>query len=139
MCGIAGIWGTSDDIAVRQMMDAMVHRGPDDAGTYSSDSGGVLGHRRLSIMDPAGGHQPIERIGDDCAIVANGEIYNFPQLRVDLANRHRFRTRSDSEAALHFGLGEAAQVDELEITWPDGSRTVVRDVPANRHLLVQAR
>ena len=101
VCGIAGIWGTSDDFAVRQMMDAMGHRGPDDAGTYSSDSGGVLGHRRLSIMDPAGGHQPIERIGDDCAIVANGEIYNFPQLRVDLANRHSFCTRSDSEATLH--------------------------------------
>jgi asparagine synthase (glutamine-hydrolysing) len=117
VCGIAGIWGTSDDIAVRQMMDAMVHRGPDDAGTYSSDSGGVLGHRRLSIMDPAGGHQPIERIGDDCAIVANGEIYNFPQLRVDLANRHRFRTRSDSEAALHLyrdaGVHTAKQLDGM--------------------------
>jgi asparagine synthase (glutamine-hydrolysing) len=112
------MWGTSDGIAVRQMMDALVHRGPDDEGTYSAvDSSGMLGHRRLSIMDPCGGRQPIERIGEDCAIVANGEIYNFPQLRLGLANRHRFRTRSDSESALHLyreaGVDSAKQLDGM--------------------------
>ena len=117
MCGIAGMWGTSDDIVVRQMMDSLVHRGPDDAGMYFSDSGGILGHRRLSIMDPCGGHQPIKRIGDDCAIAANGEIYNFLQLRENLADRHRFRTRSDSESALHLyrevGVDTAKQLDGM--------------------------
>jgi len=118
VCGIAGMWGTSDDIVVRQMMDSLVHRGPDDEGTYSAvDSSGMLGHRRLSIMDPCGGRQPIERIGEDCAIIANGEIYNFPQLRVDLSNRHRFRTRSDSESVLHLyreaGVDSAKQLDGM--------------------------
>ena len=117
MCGIAGTWGTSGDRVVRQMMEKLFHRGPDDAGTYSSDSGGVLGHRRLSIMDPGGGHQPIERIGDACAIAANGEIYNFPQLRADLAARHRFRTCSDSESALHMyrevGVHTAKELDGM--------------------------
>lgn len=118
MCGIAGLFGTTDDIVLRQMMDAISHRGPDDAGTYFADAGGLgLGHRRLSIMDPCGGHQPIERFGDDCAIVANGEIYNFPQIRVALANRHRFRTRSDSESALHLyreaGVDAVKQLDGM--------------------------
>ena len=118
MCGIAGMWGTSDRIALRQVMDALVHRGPDDQGTYSAvNSVGMLGHRRLSIMDPCGGHQPIERIGEDCAIVANGEIYNFPELRVDLANRHSFRTCSDSESVLHLyreaGVDTAKQLDGM--------------------------
>ena len=76
MCGIAGIINLNGDPVstsiLQRMTDAIAHRGPDDAGTYSSDSGGILGHRRLSIMDPRGGHQPIERIGDDCAIAANG-------------------------------------------------------------------
>jgi len=68
-------------------------------------------------MDPCGGHQPIKRIDDDCAIAANGEIYNYPQLRADLANRHNFRTRSDSESALHLyrevGVDTAKQLDGM--------------------------
>ena len=68
-------------------------------------------------MDPCGGHQPIKRIGDDCAIAANGEIYNYPQLRADLANRHNFRTRNDSESALHLyreaGVDTAKQLDGM--------------------------
>ena len=100
------------------MMDALVHRGPDDSGTYSAvDSSETLGHRRLSIMDPSGGRQPIERIGDDCAIAANGEIYNFPQLRAKLSKQHRFRTDSDSESALHLyrevGVDSAKQLDGM--------------------------
>lgn len=100
MCGIAGVWGRVDESVVREMMGALVHRGPDAAGVHSA-GGGVLGHRRLSIMDPSGGNQPIYSADRRCAIVANGEIYNFPLLREGLAQRYRFRTRSDSESALH--------------------------------------
>jgi len=68
-------------------------------------------------MDPCGGHQHIKRIGGDCAIAANGEIYNFSQLRENLADRHRFRTRSDSESALHLyrevGVDTAKQLDGM--------------------------
>jgi len=99
------------------MMNALVHRGPDDEGMYSTGAGGVLGHGRLSIMDPTGGHQPITRTGEDCAIAANGEIYNFPQLRGDLAHRHIFRTGSDSESALHMyreaGVHTAQKLDGM--------------------------
>jgi len=62
---------------------------------------GVLGHRRLAIMDPEGGAQPLYDETRAAAIVANGEIYNFPMLRGDLADRHTFETTSDNEAILH--------------------------------------
>ena len=118
VCGIAGLWRTSDKTVMRQMMSALVHRGPDDEGTYSAvGSIGILGHRRLSIMDPCGGRQPIGRTGEDCAIVANGEIYNFPQLRSRLSNQHHFHTNSDSESALHLyreaGVDTATQLDGM--------------------------
>lgn len=81
-------------------MDGIVHRGPDGAGTHVQHNG-VLGHRRLAIMDPTGGAQPIYNETGTLAIVANGEIYNFPSLRKDLADRHEFATVSDTEAVLH--------------------------------------
>jgi asparagine synthase (glutamine-hydrolysing) len=98
------------------MMDLLVHRGPDDAGTYSN-SEGTIGHRRLAIMDPSGGRQPIKRHDSTCAIAANGEIYNFPQLRAELASRHEFLTASDSESALHLyhdaGIDVASQLSGM--------------------------
>lgn len=100
MCGIAGIWGRSDESLVQRMMERLVHRGPDAEGMYT-DRVGSLGHRRLSIMDPAGGRQPLydeERVR---AIVTNGEIYNSGRLRSELSARHVFRSRSDSEVPLH--------------------------------------
>ncbi|MFO8012927.1 MAG: asparagine synthase B [Phycisphaerae bacterium] len=100
MCGICGLWGRTAVEPVRRMMDRMTHRGPDAEGIYEGDTG-VLGHRRLSIMDPAGGNQPILSSDGRRVIVANGEIYNFPVLREALAPAHRFRTRSDTESALH--------------------------------------
>ena len=112
MCGLAGVWGTVDEDVVRRMMDVLIHRGPDDAGTFLAKKSGVLGHRRLSIMDPVGGHQPLELMANEGAIVANGEIYNNSQLRVLLSGRHRFRTRSDSESALH--MYREAHVDAAE-------------------------
>ena len=101
MCGIAGIWGISDEDAVRTMMRRLAHRGPDANGMIAeSGQAGVLGHRRLAIVDPAGGDQPIRDEAGDRAIVANGEIYNFHTLRSRLGARYRFQTDSDSEAAL---------------------------------------
>lgn len=100
MCGIAGIWGTSDSNLVERAMEGLKHRGPDGAGMHVQPNG-VLGHRRLSIMDPEGGSQPLYSETRDAAIVANGEIFNFPLLRGDLTGRHRFVTRSDTEAVLH--------------------------------------
>lgn len=108
MCGIAGIWGTDDRAHVERIMDGVRHRGPDGSGMHVQPNG-VLGHRRLAIMDPEGGDQPLYDETRSMAIVANGEIYNFPQLRPDLATRHDFRTSSDIEAVLH--LYEECGVD----------------------------
>jgi asparagine synthase (glutamine-hydrolysing) len=102
MCGITGIWGAVDVEAVETMMDVLDHRGPDDRGIFVSPEGsGVLGHTRLSIMDPEKGHQPLFSEDRSKAIVANGEIYNFPLLLPELSNRHRFGTKNDSEAIIH--------------------------------------
>ena len=106
MCGIAGrfnrdrSWNVSPD-EVRAMCDRIVHRGPDDQGQFTSGSVG-LGMRRLSIIDVAGGHQPMTTEDGRCTIVFNGEIYNYRQLRKDLEGKgHRFRTASDTECVLH--------------------------------------
>lgn len=99
MCGIAGIVGEADEALLRRMLDAMRHRGPDDQGVFVDD-GIAVGQDRLSIIDVAGGHQPIlDESGRGC-IVANGEIYNYRQLEKGLDN-HTFRTRTDSEVPLH--------------------------------------
>ena len=85
MCGIVGLLGPSPatEDRVLRMCDAIVHRGPDDWGTFVE--GGVgLGMRRLSIIDLAGGHQPIFSPDRRYAIVFNGEIYNHPELRLEL-------------------------------------------------------
>lgn len=101
MCGIAGSWGgLTESSEIEMMLKKLFHRGPDAHGLLICEDGG-LGHQRLSIMDPAGGDQPLYNEDRKCAIVANGEIYNFPQLRQKLAADHRFCTSSDSEAILH--------------------------------------
>src|SRR4051812_5408033 len=100
VCGIAGIWGADDPVLVRRMTDALAHRGPDGSG-FHRQSTATLGHRRLAIMDPAGGAQPLYGETPARAIVANGEIFNYPLLRGELADRHAFRTGSDIEAVLH--------------------------------------
>lgn len=83
------------------MAAAIVHRGPDDEGFYSN-SEVILGMRRLSIIDLAGGHQPIANEDESLWVVCNGEIYNFRELRADLIARgHTFRTGSDVEVILH--------------------------------------
>ncbi len=103
MCGIAGKVGPGPvgEMEIRRMCDAIAHRGPDDWGTFIE--GGVgLGMRRLSIIDLAGGHQPITNEDGSVVVVFNGEIYNHESLRRELiAKGHRFRTRTDTEVLVH--------------------------------------
>src|SRR5439155_464071 len=85
----------------RTMCDAIRHRGPDDEGTLVSGPVG-LGMRRLSIIDLAGGRQPMTNEDGSQVIVFNGEIYNYRELRRELVRRrHRFRTHSDTETIVH--------------------------------------
>lgn len=116
MCGITGIWGSVDETTVKLMMDLISHRGPDADGVYVSPRDeGVLGHRRLSIMDPERGNQPIFSEDGAKAIIANGEIYNFPKLLPDLSQCHSFTTASDTEAILHLYEDHGSSVvDHLE-------------------------
>ncbi len=102
MCGITGVWNRSEREKVLDMMSTLVHRGPDAEGIYVAEDGsGTYGHRRLSIMDPEGGNQPIFNEDRKKAIIGNGEIYNFPKMRPELAQKHTFTTTSDTEAVLH--------------------------------------
>jgi asparagine synthase (glutamine-hydrolysing) len=106
MCGIAGIVDpalTRDLIrpVVQRMTDALIHRGPDDDGFFVTDGVG-LGMRRLSIIDVAGGQQPIANEDGLVQVVFNGEIYNYLELRNHLSQRgHVFRTNSDTEVIAH--------------------------------------
>ena len=89
------------------MRDILIHRGPDDLGEYIRplDERGpfvFFGHRRLSIIDLAGGHQPLSNEDETVWVVFNGEIYNFKELREELKGRgHQFRTHSDTEVIAH--------------------------------------
>lgn len=103
MCGIAGAVGVlSDRISkVRLLAQSLLHRGPDDYGEYDDDLC-TLAMRRLSIIDVAGGHQPISNETGDVVSVCNGEIYNFKGLRKSLeTSGHKFTTHSDVEVAVH--------------------------------------
>ena len=108
MCGICGICGggssgmADEQRLVRRMMDLLEHRGPDGEGLWASPSGAVLGHRRLAIIDLTGGHQPLFNETQEIGVVFNGEIYNYRELRRELAAAgHGFRTLSDTEVIVH--------------------------------------
>src|SRR5258708_4083978 len=109
VCGICGVTGVENikeaESLVRRMTAAMKHRGPDDDGLLVAPpqaTGSALGMRRLSIIDLAGGAQPIFNEARDVAIVCNGEIYNFRELRRTLESAgHSFRTQSDTEVIVH--------------------------------------
>src|SRR5579859_2419466 len=104
MCGIAGFFGCGDSADLGAMMGALVHRGPDDEGSYADPSLRLhLGFRRLVIRDAAGGAQPMWNEDHTVAVVFNGEIYNHVELRQELQGRgHRFRSsHSDTEVLVH--------------------------------------
>ncbi len=106
MCGICGFAGPPQSnrdagSICAAMCRTIIHRGPDDEGVFTT-AGAALGARRLSIIDLEGGHQPIGNEDGSIWVAHNGEIYNFPELRKELEARgHRFRSRTDTEAALH--------------------------------------
>ena len=106
MCGICGQYNFGNQAPVlrqhiEEMTKSLVHRGPDDEGYYIAGPLG-LGFRRLSIIDLAGGHQPMSDQEESVWVVFNGEIYNFRELRRELeACGHVFRTRSDTEVIVH--------------------------------------
>ncbi len=106
MCGIAGAVSTTresniSEALIHHMCEQIVYRGPDDEGIYVADGAG-LGMRRLSIIDLAGGHQPVFNEDRSAWIVYNGEIYNFLELRRGLEARgHHFRTHCDTEVIIH--------------------------------------
>ena len=110
MCGIAGFWRNTSDQSTdwleeiaSTMANTLVHRGPDDCGTWVDQEVGVaFGHRRLSIIDISdAGHQPMVSANGRYVIIYNGEVYNFKELRQQLEQLgHTFRSHSDTEVML---------------------------------------
>jgi asparagine synthase (glutamine-hydrolysing) len=105
MCGIAGFVYSDkrppDPAVLREMTRALVHRGPDEEG-YHAEDGIALGQRRLSIIDLAGGRQPIYNEDGTIAVVFNGEIFDYVEIRAELeALGHRFKTKTDTEVIVH--------------------------------------
>jgi asparagine synthase (glutamine-hydrolysing) len=143
MCGFAGIYeyglatgGVTADV-VRRMRDTLIHRGPDGEGLFVSQDARVgLGHRRLAIVDIAGGAQPMLGARGEC-LVFNGEIYNYPQLRRRLESEGvAFETACDTEVILH--LYARHGVDCLE--WLNGMFAfALWDGPRERLMLARDR
>ncbi len=134
MCGIVGIYGKGADqqtVQMNAMLGKIRHRGPDDLGTYVTDNI-ALGQTRLSIVDVAGGKQPIFSEDSRVCIICNGEIYNHLAIKEKLPS-HYFRTRSDTEAILHLFEEEGEQsVSHLDgmfafIVYDGNSILVARD------------
>ena len=106
MCGIAGQFNFQRHEPVERetivrMARSIAHRGPDDEGFFIAGPVG-LGFRRLSIIDLAGGHQPMSNSEETVWIIFNGEIYNYKELRAELQSKgHQFRTNSDTEVIIH--------------------------------------
>ncbi len=141
MCGIAGIVAsdrldTEDRERVIRMRDVIAHRGPDDTGIFI-DAQAALGHRRLSIVDVAAGHQPLSNEDGTVWIAFNGEIYNHADVRVALeAAGHRYKTRCDTETIVHAyeEWGDAC-VDHLRGMFA----FAIWDAPRRRLLLARDR
>jgi len=117
MCGIAALWGRSDRTMVQGMITRLEHRGPDGVGIHvDGQLDATLGHRRLSIIDPDGGAQPILDTGSSGALVANGMIYNDRELRHEIGE-DSFATATDSEAIIRalssWGQDAVARLDGM--------------------------
>jgi asparagine synthase (glutamine-hydrolysing) len=107
MCGICGLAGSATDrpplepMVLKAMTDVIVHRGPDEDGSYIA-AGIAMGMRRLSVIDLSDSHQPLSNERGDVWTVFNGEIFNFPELRRELQTKgHRLRTSGDTETIVH--------------------------------------
>src|SRR5687768_13893354 len=106
MCGITGIFNVNGEpvspVLLRKMTDAIAHRGPDGEGFFNDGFIG-FGHRRLAIIDlSSAGHQPMISRDQQVVVIYNGEIYNFQELRAELASLgHTFRSKTDSEVVLN--------------------------------------
>ena len=130
MCGIVGIWGDGKESKVQSMIETLRHRGPDGQGLHIDINQGVLGHTRLAIMDPTQGQQPIHNEDHSATLVANGMIYNYPQLRQRLTATHHFHSNSDSETILHLfedhGLSTPRMLDGMfAFAISDGNRLIL--------------
>src|ERR687884_1022670 len=141
MCGIAGIVATdrlADEDRVRavRMRDVMTHRGPDGAGLWADDHA-TLAHRRLSIVDLAGGHQPLANEDETIWVTYNGEIYNHASVRPLLeAAGHRYHTRSDTETIVH---AYEQWGDDCVTPFRGMFAFAIWDAPKRRLLLVRDR
>ncbi len=136
MCGVCGVYHygsgkPADARLIQAMTDSLTHRGPDDEG-YHVDGSVALGMRRLSIIDLEGGGQPIWNEDGDIAVLQNGEIYNYRELRSELEGHgHVFRTQSDTEAIVHayeqWGLSGIARLNGMYglVVWDARTRTLV--------------
>lgn len=163
MCGIAGgVWHdprlSIAPALLQRMIDVLQHRGPDGEGTYHRElpprrqgerpTGVALGHRRLAIIDLAGGRQPMSNEDGTVWVVFNGEIYNHTALQRRLeAAGHRFRTRCDTEAIIHLyeeqGLGFVEHLNGMFAlaVWDEPRRRLVlaRDRLGEKPLFYQAQ
>lgn len=142
MCGICGsirvegVVRTEDEVVVRRMMRSLEHRGPDGQGIWSDDVV-VFGHLRLAIIDIEGGYQPLLDESGKIAVVFNGEIYNYRELRAQLRSAgHTFRTQSDTEVLVH---GYEEWGDELPTRLRGMFAFALRDGKQRRTLLVRDR
>jgi asparagine synthase (glutamine-hydrolysing) len=145
MCGIAGIFSSGappQRETVERMVRRLVHRGPDSSGFWSK-SGYQAGMRRLSIVDIAGGDQPLFDETGRIVLVYNGEIYNYPSLRRELEKEGaRFQTHSDGEVICHLYRKHGARVFGMldgmfaAALWDDESQTLLlaRDFPGEKPL-----
>lgn len=101
MCGICGYIGWHNEDALDRMMQRLIHRGPDDSGIHL-EPGFALGARRLQVIDPDGGHQPIGNETGTVWAALNGEIYNYRALKEELQGKgHRFSSNCDTEVLVH--------------------------------------
>jgi len=138
MCGICGQYNQAgvQPQTLQNMLQAISHRGPDDEGCYINGQIG-LGNRRLSIIDLAGGRQPITNEDGTVQVVYNGEIYNYRALRQELEGRgHRFATHSDTEVIVHL----YEELGEQCVTRLNGMFAfALWDAPARKLLLARDR
>ena len=114
MCGIAGGYGRSDADVLDRMLESIYHRGPDESGTYMDETLDIMmGTRRLSIVDPGGGSQPLHNENGTVTVCFNGEIYNHQSLRSKLKELgHTFQTRCDTEVLVHLWEEYGVRVPE---------------------------